>query len=544
MCAATAPAATPVNGWVGEVAGTRTFVGLVERGGTLSAYACDGRRIGRWFEGRRGGRRTVLRAERGGRLVVHFGARRVAAVLELPKQRRRRAVLTPARGRAGLFRRERIVPRSAGTPGARLEGWVRLNDGRIRGIGLAQTLGVRRPRPGLEVFLRPATGDSPALAPVGAPPADARLQSIAFDPCAGRGTTCGLPVRGMRIGDVRRSARTASVDDNATISAAALARILAEAPLVRAREKASVIAAAGLIAFPPGPSRLPDRNAFDAYARALVADTGVIDAATALRRARTVEARSAAADLLTRSGRRIPGRPLGEIDPPEFAISETGNPGTLRSFTTRTIRSGAAVTEEVTLEGPDAEVRDSRVLNVVADVAVLSGFARAGFHSRAEFSDTAHVEITVPPGARAVDISFDAGRYQELGRNNSCLLGGTGGGMTWRAVALWARDADGTYDIGEGTPVDGIYFDFTATSVLLPLPAVLSCIAGPGTPPLPPFQLTTRGLPGLRIANPPPQGGRFLITVEAGGEAHTIADGRAETEHRIGISSITVKTEF
>ena len=200
------------------------------------------------------------------------------------------------------------------------------------------------------------------------------------------------------------------------------------------------------------------------------------------------------------------------------------------------------MSEEVLLEGPDAEVRDFRVFAVTADLAMLSGYARAGFHSRAEFTDAAHVEIVVPPGARSVEISFDASNLVAFDTGRPGCLGGSGSGMTWRSVALWARDADGTYHMSDDALVDGIYLQLQTTPAPLPSVPLTACIIEPPVPPAP--GLVVLGLPGLRIADPPPEGGRFLIRVEAGGLASTFLDGSAQTEHRIGISAITVRTEF
>ena len=41
----------PRRGYVGRVAGTKAFVGVVVRGSRVTAYVCDGRKLARWFEG-------------------------------------------------------------------------------------------------------------------------------------------------------------------------------------------------------------------------------------------------------------------------------------------------------------------------------------------------------------------------------------------------------------------------------------------------------------------------------------------------------------
>ena len=62
-------ASTARLGYVGRMAGTKAFVGVVVRGSRVTAYVCDGRKLARWFEGRLQGGQARLRSRSGGRLT-------------------------------------------------------------------------------------------------------------------------------------------------------------------------------------------------------------------------------------------------------------------------------------------------------------------------------------------------------------------------------------------------------------------------------------------------------------------------------------------
>jgi hypothetical protein len=58
-------AAPPRKGWVGSVPETAAVVGVVAQADHVTAYVCDGRRIGRWYSGRLRGAGARLRDRRG-----------------------------------------------------------------------------------------------------------------------------------------------------------------------------------------------------------------------------------------------------------------------------------------------------------------------------------------------------------------------------------------------------------------------------------------------------------------------------------------------
>lgn len=130
-------AAVSRHGYVGRVAGTDAFVGIVIRGSAVTAYVCNGRKLARWFEGTLRDKRARLRSRSGGRIKLKITpSGRARGVLRLPARKARRFVASAARGRAGLFRAERAVTTRSGRPGRALTGWVRLNGGAVRGASV------------------------------------------------------------------------------------------------------------------------------------------------------------------------------------------------------------------------------------------------------------------------------------------------------------------------------------------------------------------------------------------------------------------------
>ena len=168
LSAPASAADVPRLGYVGRVAGTKAFVGVVVRGNRVMAYVCDGRKLARWFEGTLRGERARLRSRSGGRLTLKVvSARRARGVLRLPGRKRLRFAAAAARGRAGLFRDERDVTRS-GRPRRALTGWVRLNNGRVRGATATSRYRIEHPSRGITVVLDAATGgtiSSPSSGP-------------------------------------------------------------------------------------------------------------------------------------------------------------------------------------------------------------------------------------------------------------------------------------------------------------------------------------------------------------------------------------------
>ena len=118
-----AGAAVPREGtWVGG-SGRLAIAAVFDRGGIV-AYACDGRRVGRWLSAKRGTRASARLARGGDALTLTRRGKTVVARFRSRGQTRT-ARLRPARGRAGLYRAQ---------AGRRLGGWIVLRSGRQVGV--------------------------------------------------------------------------------------------------------------------------------------------------------------------------------------------------------------------------------------------------------------------------------------------------------------------------------------------------------------------------------------------------------------------------
>ncbi len=109
-------------------------MGVTSDGATVLVYVCDGKKISQWLSGplsERGS--TVLRNEAGARLTLRITGSRGTARVRLPGGRTLSVRLSAARGKAGLYRREE-TRFGVGKPQSRLSGWVRLNNGRVKGL--------------------------------------------------------------------------------------------------------------------------------------------------------------------------------------------------------------------------------------------------------------------------------------------------------------------------------------------------------------------------------------------------------------------------
>jgi hypothetical protein len=127
---ASAGAAAPPTGvFVGKVGRVAFAAALDSRG--VVVYACDGRRLGSWFKGAVGNRsRLSLRAGR--QRLTLLGRRAGASAARdriVVRFARRRAVLSRARGRQGLYRSENLA-----SGRKRLGGWIVLPGGRQVGV--------------------------------------------------------------------------------------------------------------------------------------------------------------------------------------------------------------------------------------------------------------------------------------------------------------------------------------------------------------------------------------------------------------------------
>ena len=552
-----ASAAPPANGWVGQVAGSPAFVGLVARGQDVTAYVCDGRGVGRWYAGRLAGTRAVLRDERGRRLVVHVAGRTASGVVDLPGRRAARFTARAARGRAGVFRRERAFPAVLGKPARQtVEGWVRLNDGRVRGLARTETIGIRTPAARFEVLFRPRPPQTTIGPPGSGPPGGARLIALSpSDPCApvprpargGRrprpftaGPTCGLPAAGMTLGVRRDTSRLSSRPAGLRLSNAAVDRLLADLPRLRELEEARVLQATGLPRLPPSFPPPPAVRRLGALAEAMIRDRELTAAATRLRLARTVEERSARLAAYRGLGGRFVDPGVGLVRRDEIGLRQLGAVGTV-SFTQEvTVPGSYLVFGDTRLEGPDAEVTESQhVLNFADTREKIGGLARAGFFSRAEFDEYAVIGIDVPPGAREVEIDADPGTLVDFDTQLSCMAGG-GWAYTGVVVTVHAMNADGTFHVLDDPPVDG-YSDWRFDDAGIPLPFGICPIFAPPVPDPPPLNVVSQP---LRITDPPPGGGRFMVTVAAYASAYTVGDGKASADLELSLFDVKVRSRF
>lgn len=270
----------------GQAERSPVFVGVVSDGRSLVAYVCDGRRVSQWFRGAVVNGRASIRNPAGARLTIRFAKGGATGAVSLGSRGTVRFRLTPARGRAGLFRRADRRFR-AGAPESRLTGWIRLNDGRVRGLA-------ERTVAGRTLVL---------AAPEDLPPASARLAVSALLPA------CTLPApRLIRPLAIRPpSAPLCQLDLPAPAPPRSTTDVLAAAPQAGIGEQAAVqLEANGLASIEEGlrqvgilPSLPPQLDsAFLAYEAALRSNASVKAAGARLGDALRARDAAAAGDRL------------------------------------------------------------------------------------------------------------------------------------------------------------------------------------------------------------------------------------------------------
>lgn len=550
---ATAAAATPApgKGWVGRVSGTQAFVGLVLRGHAVTAYVCDGRRVGRWYTGPLRGRRATLRDSQGHRLTVRIAGGNAIGRVDLPGHRAARFAARRARGKAGLFRRRQAGAAAENRPARQtVTGWIRLNNGRVKGLAASRTLRAELYPPRTTVLFRAASSTTTSESPDSGPRLDERLvaQSGPCDPVprpavdGGQpkpfkpGPTCGLPAAGMSIGVRRTAARLRSRQAGFKLSNAAIERLMADLPRIYAKEEARVLKVTGLPSLPPTLPTPEQRRRLDLIARAVVRDSKLTAAAAAYRRSPTA---ANAAAYLAFAGKYLDPT-LGLVDRPEVAVREFIERIPISATSEQTLTGPWAVFEFEELEGPDAEVTPTEQFGVLGDALHFGNLARAGFFSRADVHSYAVLDIDVPPGAREVEIETVAHRNPQLETRNSCLAG-SASARTGMTIMVHAIDPDGTFHIFDGAPVDGVYFhDEFSQAFGLPLGI---CPTAPPVPE-PPFFESLEEFHTLRISDPPAAGGHYLMTIGSSAFATTLSDGQAWADHAIDIKRVIVRTRF
>jgi hypothetical protein len=552
LAAPAAPSAAdaPRHGWVGRVPGTAAFVGVVARGATVVAYVCDGRRVGRWHSGRRHAGRMVVRDARGRRLTLRLTAGRATGSLTVDG-RRRRFVARPARGRAGVFRRERRHD-LGGVGTTVLSGWVRLNDGRVRGVASRRPLRVRRPRPDIEVYSLPQPTDEEIVRAAGDPPLGSRL-ALADGPCLDgpglrfrggvygairSGPTCGLPVARPR--ERRRvSARVRERQAGLPLSDADLAALLRDLPRRAELERAELLQAAGLTGWPVSPSpslrdRMGDR------ADAMAADKRLTDAAAALRDRRPDKP----LDLFTayeQHAARYLFEGLDLVNRPEVEVRQTPVTGTTHFTHEQRLTGPWALFEFSETNGWDAvaaeDITGEDAPNCLGTSFCVHSYAQAGFGSQAEFEQYAVLDIDIPAGASAVEIELDMTGLENKVAAQNCP-GLLASAELQVARMVHAIGPDGAYHIFDDNALVGGY----AISEVHRHSPLLVCSVAPPIPPPPPTTIIRDVT--LPIPDPPAQGARFLLTVGTVARAEADVGGEAWASQTLYIDAVTVRSRF
>jgi hypothetical protein len=553
------------RGWVGRVAGTPAFVGLVAGRGTATAYVCDGRRIARWYAGALHGRRATLRDARGRRLTVRFTGRRAVGRVRLAGRGAVRFAAVRARGRAGVFRRERAERSAGGAHGQVVEGWVRLNDGRTKGLAARSALRVRRPAAGVEVFLLPE-GRAARRAVLSGPPAGTRVApppppgpcfTIPRAPVDGRerpplvsGSSCGLPETGMRLGNRRTTARVTGGTGRFTKEV--LDQLLQDLSVRREADRARLARLAGL------PAGLDDlvspaiRRRLEDKARAMIADKELTTQADRLRSPGTPADREAQMEALARLGGKYLDPELGRlVDRPEIAALETAATGTTNFTHVQRVEGeggGFPVWDFRTLEGPDAQVTGVEFPVNIIDHFEFGLRAHAGFNSRAEFDVYAGIDVVLPPGTQAATVEVVLNQSVDLDTTEGCL-DGQAWGSTSLSLDLYAMSPGGFFDLANDPPVVSRHqlFPWSVGDTFierLPSPyGFLFCHQiVPPTPPFPYYLFSDIVPDAMAIPDPAAGGSRFLLVVGAHGIAQTFTDAQAWAEHEIRIDEVVIRS--
>lgn len=136
----------PARGYVGKVDGTEAYVGVVGSPDNVVVYVCDGKEIASWFSGAPGPRGR-LEGDDGATLDLRFESVIVSGVFASPGGGGAFSA-EPASGEAGLFRKDvrgpddlaNVAPGEDPDGVRSLTGWVRLNDGTLRGLALVSRI--------------------------------------------------------------------------------------------------------------------------------------------------------------------------------------------------------------------------------------------------------------------------------------------------------------------------------------------------------------------------------------------------------------------
>ena len=508
-----APAKARKSRLVGQATGSQAFIGVTSDGANVLVYVCDGKRISQWFSGslrERGA--TVLRNTAGARVSLRMTGSRGTARVRLPGGRTLNVRLSAARGRAGLYRREETrFP--VGKPQARLSGWVRLNDGRVKGLMQQVVPGATaRLLPPLKVPPRTALVDEallPECKPQRVDPNDHRLRARPDV------NLCRLEVTPRTPKNT--SVRSAPAPSGATIPAG-------EVSLISAELKRIVDSRLAKIGQSGPPMKPSDRPALLRIEEAIRSSAAAQSARSALEAA--LDARDALkvrdrveeiADQLPSQSASGSNRDVRQPFPDAFPPPPPAS--TVPAGLTLNPQDFAAVFTD----NGDAGATATAVTSGRLSVAGLS-------HGRDAFAHTAaSATLTVPPAVRRVSM-----RVVRLGlsgvANTTCFFGAASG--NWSA-GLWMTKV---LPSGEhGPPLFEIIRGDTARSECL-VPGF-----GGGVPEPP----TLFGVPtDARIAfTPDAAGGTYRINVFGSSFTNIAGVGTAYADGFSGLDQVEVAFE-
>ena len=552
----------PRLGYVGRVAGTNAFVGVVVRGNRVTAYVCDGRKLARWFEGTLRGERARLRGRSSGRLTLKVvSARRARGVLRLAGSKRHRFAAAAARGRAGLFRDERDVTRS-GRPRRALTGWVRLNDGRVRGATATSRYRIEHPSRGITVALDAATGGT-ISSPSSAPRSAQRVTGTAVPICRwfiGATTNtrrplttpgCGIPRAGI-VPSRPAGPSVLSRPPDFPLSQAALAFFADRIDDQVVRRRQEVLRRAGRS--DPGAISESARAKIAARAGAMLNDSRLLSAAESLRRGTPSEvtARTEAyANLARPQVDKVRG--LMPSDDPLVAVAAIDTVPPLSLPQRRTYVGPWAEIGNVVTKGDDWEFDESSFeicgggtfcppfLNIAFAATRVSAHVRAGFNSSISW-DRAHLlAFDVPADAGVVQVEIDVTQEDLEVETEVCF--GNPDGSAQSQLTIHEVGGDGVVDPFNDPVVTGFYWQeyWDEDDVVLGGLNEEDCVPSlaPPAPDAPPLNVVGGGNKLLEFTAPP-QGGSYVLAVSVQARAEVLLGGTAVSQAQIGIDSVTV----
>ena len=563
LSAPASAADVPRLGYVGRVAGTKAFVGVVVRGKTVMAYVCDGRKLARWFEGTLRGERARLRGRSGGRLTLKVvSARRARGVLRLPGRKRLRFAASAARGRAGLFRDERTVTRS-GRPRRALTGWVRLNNGRVRGATATSRYRIEQPSRGITVVLDAATGGT-ISSPSSGPERAQRVTGAALPICrwfVGATTDtrrplstpgCGIP----RAGIVPRRPAGPSVlsrPRDFPLSQEALAFFADRMDDQVVRRRKEVLRKAGRS--DPGAISESARAKIATRANAMLNDSRLLSAAESLRRGTPPEVIARTEAYANQARPQLDKvRGLMPSDDPLVAVAAIGTVLRLSLPQRRTYFGPWAEISNVVTDGDDWEYDDNSydicdgifsrcafLLNIVSAATRVPAHVRAGFNSSITW-DRAHLlTFDIPANAGRVQVNIDGSHANLAVDTEQCF--GEADGSAAHSYAIYEVGGDGVVDPFNDPEVTALFWNewFDDDDVGFASLTQEDCVPdlAPPVPDAPELTIIGEG-DALLEFTAPPGGGSYVLAAGVRAHAEVLLGGTAISQARVGVDSVTI----